>query len=73
MNSEDFFNWLRAMALQEGAITIAPHKEPFAHYERQFLDGLRKCPASISAPPGRDPYSMAMGKPGRWLMIWIPE
>lgn len=73
MRGRDLFNWLRKMAVDEGAVTIAPHREPFANYQRTFLDGLRKIPATIEAPPGVNPYSVAMGKPGAWLMIWVPD
>lgn len=73
MNSDDFFKWLRAMALQEGAVCIAPHQREFRRYERDFLDKLRHIPASITASPGQNPYAMAMGRAGKWLMIWIPD
>jgi len=71
--SDDFFMLLRSMAVQEGAICIAPFPREFRRYERDFLDKLRHIPASISSPDGVNPYSMALGKPGKWLMVWIPD
>jgi hypothetical protein len=73
MRSEDFFRMLREMAIQEGAVCIAPHQSVFRRYERDYLEQLRRIPSSISAPQGQNPYAMALGHPGRWLMIWIPE
>lgn len=74
MNHDEFFNWLREMARQEGAVCIAPHQREFHNrYEREFLDKLRHIPASITSSPGINPYSAALGKPGKWLMVWIPD
>ena len=73
MKGKDLFEWLRTMAVQEGAVTIAPHPGPFRQYQRDFLDKLRHIPASITAPNGVNPYGAAMGKPGQWLMIWVPD
>lgn len=73
MRSNDFFNWLREMAKQEGAVIIAPYPEPFTSYQRQFLDGLRRCPAAITGPRGKDPFALALDQSGRWMMIWIPN
>lgn len=73
MKSDDFFQWLREMAKQEGAVVIAPHPREFRRYERDFLDKLRHIPASITASSGINPYSAALGKPGKWLMVWVPD
>jgi hypothetical protein len=72
LGGQDFVAFAR-MLLDEGAVIIQPHPEPFRRVERDFLDGLRSIPASISAPPGVNPYSMALGRPGRWAIVWIPE
>lgn len=69
----DFYTWLAQMAVQEGGIVIAPRPEHFRKMERDFLDKLRHVPAAIVNPPGTNPYSMALGKPGRWMMVWIPD
>lgn len=69
----DFYRWLAEMTVQEGGVVIAPRQEFFRKYERDFLDRLRTVPSSIVNPPGTNPYSMAMGKPGRWMMVWIPD
>lgn len=71
--AEDMLMFLRNMMLDEGTVIIQPHKEPFRPLERSFLDGIRKCPAAITAPPGVNPYSAALGRPGRWVFLWIPE
>jgi hypothetical protein len=71
--SDEFFGMLRELARQEGAVCIAPHQREFRRYERDFLDKLRHIPASITSPNGTNPYSMALGKPGKWLMVWIPD
>ena len=69
----DFYTWLAQMAVQEGGIVIAPRPEFFRRFERDFLDKLRTVPASIVNPPGTNPYSYALGQPGRWMMVWIPD
>lgn len=69
----DFYRWLAEMAVQEGGIVIAPRPEFFRRFERDFLDKLRTVPASIVNPPGTNPYSYALGQPGRWMMVWIPD
>lgn len=71
--ADDFITILRGMMTQEGAICIAPFPREFRRYERDFLDRLRHIPAQITSPPGVNPYSMAMGKPGKWLMVWVPD
>ena len=73
MKGQDLTRFLGKMMLDEGAIVIEPYPEPFRRFEHDFLEGLRRIPASISAPPGVNPYTMAMGKPGRWMMVWIPD
>lgn len=69
----DFVGWLCTMAVQENAVVIAPHKQPFEPKQRQFLDGIRTVPARILAMPGQNPYSAAIGKPGQWVFIWVPD
>jgi hypothetical protein len=61
------------MAVQEGAVVISPHEGPFRAKQRDFLDGIRHIPASIINPPGLNPYSAALGSPGRWIFVWVPE
>jgi hypothetical protein len=73
MTDDSFFQMLRKLAVDEGAICIAPHQREFRRYERDFLDRMRHIPSSISNPAGTNPYSMALGMPGRWLMVWIPD
>lgn len=70
---EEMISLVRKLMLDEGCVTIAPRQEVFRAHERDFLEGLRRIPAEINAPPGANPYSMALGRPGRWLMVWIPE
>lgn len=73
MKGKDLTDFFARMMLDEGATVIQPYPEPFRPYQRDFLEGLRRIPAHIAAPPGRNPYSMAMGKPGRWVIAWIPD
>lgn len=69
----EFFRWLAQMAVQEGGVVIAPYQERFHRDQRKFLDLIRHCPASIINPPGVNPYDAALGRPGRWMMVWIPD
>ena len=61
------------LTLDEGCVVIAPKAERFRSMERSFLDGIRNVPADITAPPGTNPYAAALGRPGRWLFVWVPE
>lgn len=61
------------MIADEECIVIEPRPEHFRKHEYDFLEGLRRIPAKVVAPPGRNPYSYALGEPGHWLMIWIPD
>lgn len=70
---EQMIAFIMGMIREEGCIVIRPHREPFRVVERDFLDGLRRIPASISCPPGKNPYSYALGQPGQWLITWIPD
>lgn len=70
---EEMINLIRKMMLDEGCITIAPKRDQFRTRERDFLEGIRRVPAEINAPPGTNPYTIALGRPGRWLFVWIPE
>lgn len=73
MKGQDLVNFFARMMLDEGCVVIQPRPEHFRVMERDFLEGLRRIPASVTAPPGRNPYAMAMDKPGRWIMAWIPD
>lgn len=70
---EQMLGMIRQLMLDEGCVVISPHQEPFMRVERSFLDGIRSVPASISAPPGVNPYGAALGRRGRWMFVWIPE
>lgn len=59
--------------IAEGAIIISPRPGEFRRYEDTFLDGVRRIPSVIDGPPGINPYSYALGHPGRWMFLWIPE
>jgi hypothetical protein len=61
------------LSQDEGCVTISPKAEPFRRVERSFLDGIRNIPADITAPAGVNPYGAALGRPGRWMFVWIPE
>jgi hypothetical protein len=70
---DEILNFFMRMVTDEQCIVIRPHMSEFRVVERDFLEGLRRIPAAISSPAGRNPYSYAMGHPGSWLMIWVPE
>lgn len=72
-DTQAFMNFLISQAVGDGAIVIAPHPEPFRPKERNFLDGIRSVPSSISAPPGKNPFVEVFARPGRWMFIWVPE
>lgn len=72
-DTDQFLNFLINHAVGDGAIVIAPHKDPFRSRQRNFLDGIRNVPASISAPPGQNPFTEILAKDGRWMFVWIPE
>jgi hypothetical protein len=61
------------MITDEQCIAIRPHMDEFRRVERDFLEGLRRIPAQITAPTGRNPYAMAMGQPGQYVILWIPD
>jgi hypothetical protein len=69
----EIFRMMTKLMGDEGCVTIAPKTEQFRPVERSFLDGIRRVPADITAPAGVNPYGAALGKPGRWLFIWIPD
>lgn len=71
--TDELLNYLIATSVGDGAVVIAPHREPFRFKERSFLDGIRSCPAHISAPAGVNPFTDIFGKKGRWMFVWIPE
>lgn len=71
--TDDLIRFLISTAVDDGAVIIAPHREPFRPKERNFLDGIRNTPASISAPPGTNPFTHVLRQPGRWMFVWIPE
>lgn len=72
-NTAELMNFLINTAVDDGAVVIAPHVHPFRGRERDFLDGIRDIPARIQSPKGRDPFAEVLGKPGRWMFVWIPE
>lgn len=72
-NPQDMVSFLRRVMTDEDGITIAPKEQPFRAYMANFLQGVRKVPADVSAPPGVDPYSYPMNTPGRWIFVFIPE
>ena len=65
--------WLTQMAVQDGAICIAPYPGPMAPKSRDFLEGLRRIPSAISAPPGENPYNRMLRDKGHFLIVWVPE
>jgi hypothetical protein len=72
-NPAEIVSLMTKLMMDEGCVTISPKAEAFRPVERSFLDGIRRVPADITAPPGTNPYSAALGRPGRWLFVWIPE
>jgi hypothetical protein len=70
---DEILQFFMKMIADEQCVAIRPHMDNFRPVQRDFLDGLRRIPAQITAPPGVNPFSYAMGKPGQWVMIWIPE
>ena len=71
--TDELVRFLTGMAVQDGAVIISPHPDPFRPKERSFLDGIRTVPSSISSPPGLNPYTAVTRKPGRWMFVWIPD
>lgn len=71
--TDELLRFLIGTAVDEGAVVIAPHMEPFRAKERNFLDGIRSVPSSISSPPGSNPFTTVLSRPGRWMFVWIPE
>lgn len=72
-NTEEIVAFITGMMYDEKVVVISPHQDEFRRVERDFLDGIRRIPASISAPPGVNPYGAALGRPGRWMFVWVPE
>lgn len=72
-NLEQYLQVLLHEMKQEGAIVISPRPGEFTRFEQSFLDGVRKIPAVIDQPPGVNPYTYALGKPGRWVFLWVPD
>lgn len=70
---EEVFGFFGRMMLDEGCVVISPKADAFRPRERDFVDGLRRVPADISAPPGVNPYSYALGRMGRWIIVWVPD
>jgi hypothetical protein len=76
MAAKDFDQYMQVIMhemVAEGAVLIAPRPGEFGRFEGSFIDGLRRVPAVIDGPPGRDPFAYAMGRPGRWLFLFLPE
>jgi hypothetical protein len=72
-NPAEMVRFITKLMEDEGCVTISPKQEVFRSRERDFLDGIRTIAADITAPPGVNPYGAALGRPGRWLFVWIPE
>ena len=72
-NTHELMNFLIATAVDDGAVVISPHREPFRRVEREFLDSIRHVPATISSPQGSNAFEQVLRKPGRWMFVWIPE
>lgn len=72
-NTMELMNFLIASAVDDGAVVIAPHAQPFRRKERAFLDGIRDVPSTISSPRGSNAFTEVLRKPGRWMFVWIPE
>jgi hypothetical protein len=72
-NPAEIIDLMRKLMLDEGCVVISPHQDQFLRVERSFLDGIRNVPATVSAPPGVNPYGAALGHRGRWMFVWIPE
>jgi hypothetical protein len=72
---EALIQFFTKMVADDDCICIAPHQAEFGPMERSFLDGLRRVPAAITAPPGSgNPFQYILGRGrGRWLMIWVPD
>jgi hypothetical protein len=71
--ADELLRFLTGVMVDEGTVIIEPRIEPFRAMQRNFLDGIRKCPARISVKPGTDPYTAVLDRPGRWLFVWVPE
>ena len=72
-DTESLIAFLTGMAVDDGAVVIAPREDTFRGRQRDFLDDLRTAPAAISAKPGVNPYTEMLNRPGRWMFIWIPS
>lgn len=72
-NTMELMNFLIATAVDDGAVVIAPHRDPFRRRERDFLDGIRDVPSTIASPRGSNAFTEVLSKPGRWMFVWIPE
>ena len=70
---DEVIQFFMRMINDEDCIVIRPHMSEFRVVERDFLEGIRRIPAAITCPPGRNPYSYVMGHKGHWLMVWVPE
>lgn len=74
---DDFEQYVKVLLhelSQEGAILISPRPGEFNRFEGSFLEGLRRVPAVLETPPGvGDPFKHALGHPGRWIMMWLPD
>lgn len=71
--ADEKISFLTHLALDEKAVVISPHSAPFERLQRSFLDGIRGVPASISCPPGTNPFTHVLHRPGRWAFVWVPE
>lgn len=70
------FNFMRTLAVREGAWVIEPAR---AELDNDFFLGnllkrLRNIPARIEGPDPKRPYRFAeRGETGQWMMIWVPD
>lgn len=76
MPDKVIFNFMRTLAVKEGAWVIEPRRENLDHnsYLRNLLEKLRTIPARIDGPDPKRPYRFAeRGESGQWMMIWVPD
>lgn len=73
MDTDSLIRYILTAARADGCVIVEPHMDEFRPVQRTFLDGLKKVPARISAPPTGDPFVRVLANRGRWMMIWIPE
>lgn len=70
---EEMIAMMTGMMRDEGCVVISPHQNHFQARERDFLDGVRRVPAAITAPPGVNPFERISSREGRWMFVWVPR